>query len=140
MDGSLPWECPVPDVQGSERKSTSVAGFCSSVLPGLGQVYNGETAKGYILFLLTVAGLVIFLIPGVIVWLYSLYDAYAVAGKMNSGATEFRPASALHMVLFILVALVIVVAGVLVIVTVAMSYLMAQLGPDGTRFLQMMLR
>jgi TM2 domain-containing membrane protein YozV len=140
MDGSPSWGSPAPEVPEPERKSTSLAGFCSSVLPGLGQVYNGETAKGYILFLLTVAGLVLFLIPGVIVWLYSLYDACAVAGKMNSGAMEFQPASTFQMVLFIVFALVVVVAGVLVIVAVAMSYLMAQLGPDGTRYLQMMLR
>lgn len=139
MDGTAPAWYPAPGAPGPEAKNTSVAGFCSSVLPGLGQVYNGEIAKGYLLFLLTLAGLFLFLIPGIVVWLYSLYDAYAVAGKMNSGAMEARPASGLQMVIFIIVAIIVVVAAVLVLISVAMSYLMAQLGPDGTRFLQTMM-
>ena len=140
MDGSPFGRDPSPDVQEREQKSTSVAGYCSSVIPGLGQVYNGEIAKGYILFLLTIAGLVIFLIPGFIVWMYSLYDAYAVAGKMSSGTREFQPTSTFHMVIFILFAVVVVVIAVLVIISMAMSYLTAQLGPDGSRYLQSMLR
>jgi TM2 domain-containing membrane protein YozV len=140
MDGSPPGWYPAPGTPVPEQKSTTIAGFCSSVLPGLGQVYNGETAKGYILFLLAVAGLVFFLIPGVIVWLYSLYDAYAVSGKMNTGVMEVRPTSFLHMLIFILFAVAVVVIVVLAIVSLAMSYLMAQLGPDGTRFLQMMVQ
>jgi TM2 domain-containing membrane protein YozV len=136
MDGFPPAWYPASGMTVREQKSTTVAGFCSSVLPGLGQVYNGETAKGYILFLLTVAGLVIFLIPGLIVWLYSLYDAYAVAGKMNSGAIEVRPTSTIQMVVFIAFAVIIVIIAVLVIISIAMSYLMAQLGPEGTRYLQ----
>jgi TM2 domain-containing membrane protein YozV len=139
MDGSPPAWYPAPDVSVHEQKSTTVAGFCSSVLPGLGQVYNGETAKGYILFLLTVAGLVMFLIPGLIVWLFSLYDAYAVAGKMNSGTMEVRPTSSIRMVVFIAFAIVIVVVVVLAIISIAMSFLMAQLGPTGTRYLQSVL-
>jgi TM2 domain-containing membrane protein YozV len=139
MDGSPPTWYSAPGMPVHEQKSTTVAGFCSSVLPGLGQVYNGETAKGYILFLLTVAGLVMFLIPGLIVWLYSLYDAYAIAGKMNSGAMEVRPTSSLQMAIFIVFAIIIVIIAVLVIISIAMSFLMAQLGPTGTRYLQSVL-
>ena len=139
MDGTVPAWCAGTGAPAPEAKNTSVAGFCSSVLPGLGQVYNGEIAKGYLLFLLTLAGLVLFLIPGIVVWLYSLYDAYAVAGKMNAGTMEVRPASGLQMVIFILFAIVAVAVAVLVLISIAMSYLMAQLGPEGTQFLQTMM-
>ena len=55
------------------------------ISPGLGQVYNGQAGKGFAVFLLTLMGLVMLVIPGLIVWLYGMYDAYSVAGKMNTG-------------------------------------------------------
>jgi TM2 domain-containing membrane protein YozV len=71
MDGKSPAGYPgytgytAPPVRG-EQKSPLIAGACSTVLPGLGQVYNGETAKGFALFTMTCVGLVILLIPGLI--------------------------------------------------------------------------
>ena len=109
------------------QKSMMVAGGCSTILPGLGQVYNGETAKGFALFILTLAGLVILLIPGLIVWLYAMYDAYSVAGKMNSGEVPSRETRTVHMVLFIVFALIVIVA-ILIMIMMAMSSLMSQVG------------
>lgn len=64
--------------------------FCSSVIPGVGQVYNGESQKGLVLLLGTRLGLFLFLIPGLVVWIYSMYDAYLTAGKMNKETPESR--------------------------------------------------
>jgi len=114
------------------QKNPLIAGFCSSVLPGLGQVYNGETAKGFVIFLLALAGLVIFLIPGFIVWFYAMYDAYTVAGKMNTGEIPFRETRTLHLVLFIVFAVVLIVIALLIIIAMLMATLMPQLGPLGT--------
>jgi TM2 domain-containing membrane protein YozV len=128
MDGGIPAGYPYYSSPPRPQKSTMIAGGCSSVLPGLGQVYNGETAKGFAIFILFLAGLVILLIPGVIVWFYALYDAYAVAGKMNSGEIPFRETRALHMVLFIVFALIVIVAAVLIIIVTVITPMMSQFG------------
>ena len=113
------------------QKNTMIAGFCSSFLPGLGQVYNGETAKGFVLFFLTLIGLFVFLIPGLLVWLYALYDAYAVAGKMNTGEIPFRETSTMHMVIFIVVAVIAIVVALLIIIAMVIASLASDLGPLG---------
>jgi TM2 domain-containing membrane protein YozV len=132
MDGSTPAGYLFYSAPPRPQKSTTIAGFCSSFLPGLGQVYNGETAKGFVLFILTLAGLVIFLIPGLIVWLYAMYNAYSVAGKMNSGEIPFRETRTLHLVLFIGFAIIVIVIALLIIIAMVMSSLMSQLGPLDT--------
>ena len=91
-----------------EQKNRLIAGACSSVLPGLGQVYNGETAKGFAIFILTLAGLALLLIPGLIAWLYGIYNAYTTAGKMNTGEIPFRETRMLHVVLFIVFAVAVI--------------------------------
>lgn len=132
MDGSTPAGYPGYPAPPREQKNTTIAGFCSSVLPGLGQVYNGETAKGFALFLLFLVGLVLLLIPGLIVWFYAMYDAYSVAGKMNTGEIPFRETRMLHMVLFIVFAVVVIVIALMIVIGIVMSTLSSQLGPLGT--------
>ncbi|MCX6690237.1 MAG: zinc ribbon domain-containing protein [Methanoregula sp.] len=77
--------------ENSEEKSPFVALLCSFFVPGLGQVYNGETAKGLAIFFGTLIGLFIVVIPGLIVWIYGMYDGYSTAKKMNSGEVIFKP-------------------------------------------------
>jgi len=134
MDGGSPETAAVIP----ELKNETMAGLCSSVLPGLGQVYNGETKKGFALFLLALAGLVALIIPGLIVWSYAMYDAYAVAGKMNAGELEFRPVNTIHLIIFVIFALAIIVIAVVMITIYLISNLMAELGPDGTQYLRML--
>jgi TM2 domain-containing membrane protein YozV len=131
MDGSVPTGYPGYPAQQRPQKNQMTAGFCSTFLPGLGQVYNGETGKGFAVFLLTLAGLVIFIVPGLIVWLYAMYDAYSIAGKMNTGEIPFRETRMLHLILFIVFAVIIVVIALIIIIAMVMSALMDQLGPLG---------
>lgn len=134
MDGSRPEIATgIP-----ELKNGTMAGLCSTVLPGLGQVYNGETKKGFAPFILALAGLVALIIPGLIVWLYARYDAYTVAGKMNSGELEFRPANTIHLIIFVIFAIAIVVIALVLITVYLISSLMAELGPDGAQYLGML--
>jgi hypothetical protein len=56
-------------------------------------VYNGESGKGIIIFALTLTGLVLLILPGLMVWLFSAYNAYTVARMINSGEYPSRPAS-----------------------------------------------
>jgi TM2 domain-containing membrane protein YozV len=61
----------------------------SFFIPGLGQIYNGQILKGLILMpIYFVAAafwwLIIPIFIAVPVWLFSMYDAYAVRVTMNA--------------------------------------------------------
>ena len=111
-----------------EQKNRLIAGACSSVLPGLGQVYNGETAKGFAIFILTLAGLALLVIPGLIVWLYGIYNAYTTAGKMNTGEIPFRETRMLPLVLFIVFAVAVIAVALLILIYLVIDPLMSQMG------------
>jgi competence protein ComGC len=66
----------------SEKRNAGVAAILSFIIGGLGQIYNGQIGKG-ILILLTSW----LIIP----WIYGIFDAYAVAQKINKG--EIVPSS-----------------------------------------------
>jgi TM2 domain-containing membrane protein YozV len=128
MDGMMPVGYPGYSAAPREQKSQMIAGTCSTFLPGLGQVYNGEAAKGFALFIMTIVGLAIFVIPGVIVWFYALYNAYTTAGKMNTGEIPFRETRMLHLILFIVFAIAVVAIALVIIYVMFISPLMSQFG------------
>ncbi|MBP2145103.1 TM2 domain-containing membrane protein YozV [Methanofollis sp. W23] len=97
--GSCP-ECGV-QIHPPEKKSVALAAICSFLIPGLGQVYNGDLKRGFGILLGTAIGTVLLLIPGLIVWLYGIYDAYKTAQGINAGEVPFRENSGLKMVLFV---------------------------------------
>lgn len=57
-------------------KNPTLAGVLSFLIPGLGQVYNGDVWKGILIF---------FLSPTIIVWIYGIFDAYKQALIANGG-------------------------------------------------------
>ncbi|WP_342677430.1 hypothetical protein [Methanofollis sp. UBA420] len=64
--------------------SPLLAVILSFFIPGLGQFYTGQMMKALVLFVLAVAfgGLSAFVIGipfYILVWLYSMYDAYTAA-------------------------------------------------------------
>lgn len=107
------------------HRSPLARAFCS-VIPGLGQVCNGETARGaafflgtylsFLIFILGIIGmfgfgwyfdaLIGFLGLAVILWAGSIYDAYNRAKRMNNGELEARPANKLHIILFLVMVIV----------------------------------
>jgi TM2 domain-containing membrane protein YozV len=87
----------------NEEKNPFLALICSLFIPGLGQVYDGLTARGIAIFLGTIVGLVIYIIPGVFVWLYGMYDAYSMAKKMNDQEIPFMPTNTAHLILFFII-------------------------------------
>jgi TM2 domain-containing membrane protein YozV len=78
-----------PATPPQKQKDSGIAAVASFIIPGLGQVYNGELAKGIIAGIvtiglaLTVDGL-IFAVP---MWIWLVYDAYQTAEELNSPAT-----------------------------------------------------
>ncbi|HUK38738.1 MAG TPA: hypothetical protein VLV30_06465 [Methanomicrobiales archaeon] len=113
-----------------DEKSPILAAAFSGLLPGLGQVYNGEMAKGIAIFFGTIVGFFILLIPGLIFWAYGLHNAYSTAGKMNSGQVPYRPAKPLHIVLFLVLAAIVLLAIYLVVMAIVSELLQSMGGSD----------
>ena len=63
-----------------ESKKTSqkhgVPALLSFFIPGLGQIIKGQFGKGIFSFIGVGIGLVILVIPGVIIWIWQIVDAY----------------------------------------------------------------
>lgn len=64
-------------------KSPGLALFFSLILPGAGQIYNGDTGKGILLFFAFLLFVWIFI--GWIFWIVAMVDAYQSAQKINLG-------------------------------------------------------
>jgi hypothetical protein len=114
------------------QKNPHISIICS-ILPGLGQIYNGEDHRGVLFFfgvLLSFTAFIfgifgffgfefselfIIIIPvAVILWVGSGVDAYLRAKKMNSGEIEAREMKTLSLVLFILGAITAVLVFILI--------------------------
>lgn len=83
--------CPncLPETVKPPRKAmmrNPVLAAILGVFPGLGQVYNNEILKGLLIF---------FLSWMIVPWLYGIYDAYAVACRVNNRDIVENPAPAL---------------------------------------------
>ncbi|MBE2240406.1 MAG: hypothetical protein IAE81_21645 [Caldilineaceae bacterium] len=69
-------------------KNPALAAVLSFLINGLGQIYNGEIGKGIIIFVVQlVNALLVFIFIGFItvpaVWIWSIYDAYKSAERIN---------------------------------------------------------
>ena len=117
---------PAPEpviVQPVEEKSTFIAALCSLILPGLGQVYDGKLERGFLIFFGTIIGLFLFVIPGLCVWAFGIYDAYTIALQMNKKEIPFLPTNTGHVILFILLALIMVVVAAVIAAVLAIAVL-----------------
>lgn len=74
----------------SQEKNPGLAAVASALVPGLGQIYNGQILKGIVIMILMgISILLAFIIIGIftsfILWVYAVYDAYDTAKKINAG-------------------------------------------------------
>ncbi len=122
-----------PDLVYREEKSPWVATLCSFFIPGLGQVYNGDTAKGIAVFLGTLVGSFLLFIPGLLVWLFGLYDAYTTAKKMNAGYISFKPTKTAHMIIFFILAIIITAVVVFFVFIIVLAGFFAQMAAHSVR-------
>ena len=74
---------------GMRHKEPAVAGLLG-LAPGAGHIYTGESMRGLTWLAGTLVGLVLFLVPGVLVWVVSIADATLCARRVNLG---LRPLS-----------------------------------------------
>ena len=84
------------------NQSPVIATVASFMLPGLGQLYNGKVGKGLILAACYCVGLCLMFIPGLIVWVYAMWDAYKEAEKMNRREMPFENPSFWGIMAFLL--------------------------------------
>ena len=64
------------------KKKPSISVILSIIVPGVGQMYCGETVRGITFLIGTYLGLVL-IIPGIALWLWSVFDAYRLTIKIN---------------------------------------------------------
>ncbi|WP_244603626.1 zinc-ribbon domain-containing protein [Methanococcoides sp. AM1] len=105
-------KCGVPtgtqDQMLQSPKNPGLAAVLSLLFSGLGQVYNGELRKGIGILVGVVVGWVTFLIPGLIISVYGVYDAYTTSKKMNLAEIPFKKPKFSDYVIFILVFLILI--------------------------------
>ncbi len=53
-----------------------VAAVLSLFIPGLGQLVKGQTGRGILIFFATIVGYAFFVIPGLIIHIWQIVDAY----------------------------------------------------------------
>jgi hypothetical protein len=80
--------------------------FLSLFIPGLGQSYNGQFWKGIMIVVGVCIGILHFFIPGVLIWIFSIYDAWMSARKINEDVLPFRPVSVLGLLIHLGVVLI----------------------------------
>lgn len=113
-----------------KKKEPVLAALLSFIFAGSGQVYNGELGKGILFLAGTIIGAFVFLIPGIIVWLFGIYDAYTTSEKMNKGGIPFKEATGESVIAYILAFVaMIVIAILLFIFVIALLFVPFVAGP-----------
>ena len=102
-----------------EEKSPGTAIILAFFFGGLGQVYNGRLGKGLAIFFCQIIGLIALIIPGFIIWIYAMYDAYTTSKRMNRGEIPFKSASARDVIIYFAVVIGVVI---LVVTVVLMAF------------------
>ena len=53
------------------------AAVLSFFIPGLGQLYKGQILDGFLYFVCTAIGTLAFIVPGALIWLWGIHNAYS---------------------------------------------------------------
>lgn len=91
------------------QKNPTLAAIASFLWSGMGQVYNGNLFKGFAFLIGALIGSMIFLIPGIIIWIFGIYDAYNTANQMNRGEIPYVEHSMGQIIIFVLATLALIV-------------------------------
>ncbi len=104
-----------------EEKEPILAAVCSFFIPGLGQVYNGESyVKGFTYLAAMYIGYLFLIIPGLLVWIYGIYNAYTTANKINAGEVMTNHSSTVRVLIYAVAAFLIPI-----IITVILAAIIA---------------
>jgi len=78
---------PLPShqaIQIQPLKNAGLAAALSFIVPGLGQIYNGQVTMGIVMFILTILLYYVMIILGFPIHMWLVYDAYSYANKQNN--------------------------------------------------------
>jgi TM2 domain-containing membrane protein YozV len=113
-------------------KNPVIAAILSFFIPGLGQVYNGEGfLKGLIYLIATLIGYLLLVLPGLVIWLYGIYNAYSTAKKVNEGILPYKNVSAGTMIIFAVLGFVAVIVWIALFTIILAAVIAAFLIPIG---------
>ncbi len=113
-------------VNGGNSKNPIIAAILSFFIPGLGQVYSGESfLKGLMFLAGTIIGYLLLIIPGLAIWLYGIYNAYSTAKKVNEGILPYKDVSAGTLIIYAVLGFVIIFVGVFIITMVLVTIIAA---------------
>ncbi|MGA9140517.1 MAG: hypothetical protein WBZ29_09850 [Methanocella sp.] len=113
-------------VNGGNSKNPIIAAILSFFIPGLGQVYSGESfLKGLMFLAGTIIGYLLLIIPGLAIWLYGIYNAYSTAKKVNAGILPYKDVSAGTLIIYAVLGFVIIFVGVFIITMVLVTIIAA---------------
>jgi len=118
-----------PDATKKE-KSPGTAALLSFFFSGLGQVYNGNLGRGLMFLFGTIIGGCFFIIPGIIVWAYQVYDAYSMAKRINAEKVPFREAKTVDVIIYF-VMLVAAIIAIIVIAAMVAAFVFGMAGTTG---------
>ena len=136
-----PPPAPQPAPVKPEIRNPPAAVILSFLFTGWGQWYNGQTWEGlkffgafvatYILLFvcavvaprqpLAILGVIVMVVALLAVWVYSMYDAYKVAERINAGEVAFTEKSQLFWLPIALVALLVLLIIALIIAAFAFA-------------------
>jgi len=114
-----------------KEKNPILAAVCS-IIPGFGQVYDGKMARGFAIYFGTLIGLFLFIVPGILVWLFGIYDAYFIAKKMNNKEIPFLPTKTAHLIIYIVLVIVITAIVFVILAFIALAYVASHITPPPT--------
>lgn len=89
IDAEICPKCGVRAMHSRGTKNPGVAAVLSVLLPGLGQIYNGDIGRGLIIILILfpLFVLLFFVLIGIplfiALYIWSIYDAYKTAENLN---------------------------------------------------------
>ncbi|MDR0767068.1 MAG: zinc-ribbon domain-containing protein [Methanosarcinales archaeon] len=103
-----------------KEKSTFFALILSFFMSGLGQVYNGNFWKGVGFMIAATLGWLL-IIPGLVIWIWNMYDAYTDAEKINRGELPFKEPTVWEIIAFLLLPFIVGAVFVFFLVIFAMA-------------------
>jgi len=113
---------PLPEIapgDGQKKKSVWISLVLSLVCPGAGQYYCGQLMRGIAVMACTALGLILWFIPGLIVWAIGIADAVRCARNVNDGVSPYTEINPLMLAAAILATIALLVfcvaAGILVV-------------------------
>ena len=60
----------------TSNQKHGIPALLSFFVPGLGQIVKGQVGKGILIFIAFPLGLLLLVIPGIIIWIWQIADAY----------------------------------------------------------------